>query len=157
MQPIDLTQTYFLICPNCWFPTDFMPELEKFLIPQLPLKPQGTGHYIISPLLQGASARRTWVSMCKRETDPDRKAPSQEENWHLDKCRHPRPKKKIYWKSMASCWAMKAEVRETIDLPHIPSRKISWPVNTEKRKHNKILLSCSFPSRAVWLGVTNRQ
>lgn len=38
---------------------------------------------------------------------------------------------------MASCWIVKAEVRETIDLSHIPAKKIIWPISAEKRKHNK--------------------
>lgn len=54
---------------------------------------------------------------------------------------------------------MKAEVRETIDLSHIPAdnKKLSGLSALRKENTIKPLLSYSFPQRALWLGVTNRQ
>lgn len=64
---------------------------------------------------------------------------------------------KISWKSMTSCWIVKAEVRETIDLSHIPAKRLASLSALRKENTIKTLSSYSFPLRAVWLGVTNRQ
>lgn len=52
---------------------------------------------------------------------------------------------------------MKAEVREKIDVSHISAKELSGLSALSKENTIETLLFYSFPLRAVWLGVTNRQ